>query len=64
MLVALFGVMFLGERLSSLAWGGVTLIVVGVLLITLAPSIEPIQGRLDQRSTCGEFRRDGMRPGV
>jgi len=36
-LVALFGVLFLDERLSALAWGGVALIVAGVLLITLAP---------------------------
>jgi bacterial/archaeal transporter family protein len=32
-LVAVFGVMFLGERLSLLNWGGVALIAVGALFI-------------------------------
>lgn len=33
-LVAIFGVIFLGERLSTSAWAGVGLIVAGVLLMT------------------------------
>jgi transporter family protein len=32
-LVAVFGVMFLGERLSAINWGGVALIAVGALFI-------------------------------
>ena len=34
-LVALFGVLFLGERLSGLNWLGVALIAVGALLVAL-----------------------------
>lgn len=34
-LVAVFGVMFLGERLSAANWLGVTLVGAGVLLLTL-----------------------------
>ena len=32
-LVALFGVVFLGERLSSANWGGVVLIAAGAVLV-------------------------------
>ena len=32
-LVVVFGVMFLGERLSAVNWGGVALIAVGALFI-------------------------------
>jgi transporter family protein len=34
-LVAVFGVVFLGERLSGVNWAGVVLIVTGVLLIAM-----------------------------
>lgn len=34
-LVAVFGVLFLGERLSASAWVGVAFVVAGVLLMTL-----------------------------
>lgn len=34
-LVAVFGVLFLGERLSGINWAGVVLIMAGVLLIAM-----------------------------
>jgi transporter family protein len=34
-LVALFGVLFLGERLSGLNWLGVALIALGALLVAI-----------------------------
>lgn len=36
-LVAIFGVLFLGERLSATGWLGIALVAVGILLITLKP---------------------------
>ncbi len=36
-LVAFFGVVFLGERLSGLGWLGVTLIAVGAILVAYRP---------------------------
>lgn len=36
-LVAVFGVVFLGERLSGLGWFGVTLIAVGAILVAYRP---------------------------
>jgi bacterial/archaeal transporter family protein len=36
-LVALFGVIFLGERLSGVNWAGVALIAAGALLVAVKP---------------------------
>jgi transporter family protein len=33
--VAVFGVLFLGERLSAINWAGVVLVMAGVVLIAL-----------------------------
>ena len=34
-MVAVFGVLFLGERLSAINWAGVVLVMAGVVLIAL-----------------------------
>jgi transporter family protein len=34
-MVAIFGVLFLGEKLSAINWAGVVLIAGGVILLTL-----------------------------
>lgn len=36
-LIAIFGVVFLGERLSSLGWLGVTLVAMGAILVAYRP---------------------------